>query len=204
MAFVESPSFPETIAWTATGGPRWSTDLFDTQGGYEGRNENWSHYRAKFDVGLVNKSLAETRALLSFFNAVARGRARSFRFKNLVNDDYYGGDEAIGTGDGADLTFQLVRRYTSAAETYDKPIYKPIAGTVTCKLAGVSTTAFTVDTTTGIVTFSVAPGVGVAITASFLFELPMRFDTDGFECTRVDPDLFSWPSIQLVEVRDIA
>jgi uncharacterized protein (TIGR02217 family) len=201
--FVETPSFPETIAWSAMGGPMWKTDIFDTQSGAEQRNENWAHYRAEFDVGLVNKSLVETRALLSFFNAIGRGRARGWRFKNVVNDDYYGTDEPLGTGDGADTTFQLLRRYTSGAETYDKLIFKPIVGTVTCKLAGVPTGAFTVNTTTGIVTFTSAPGVGVAVTASFQFDLPMRFNTDGFQCTRIDPDIFSWPSIPILETREI-
>lgn len=203
MSFIESPSFPETIAYGAQGGPEFSTDIFETIGGHEQRNQNRQHPRARFEVGLVHKTRLETQTLLAFFNAVAKGRANGFRFKNHANDDYIGADEPIGTGDGADTTFQLLKRYTSGAYTYDKPIYKPISGSVTIKLNGTLTTAFTVNTTTGIITFTSAPGVGVAITATFEFELPVRFDTDWFAASRVDPDIYSWPSIPLAETLDI-
>lgn len=204
MAFYEAPSFPTELAYGAQGGPEFSTDIFETIGGHEGRNQNRQHPRARFEIGLVNKTLTETQSLLAFFNAVAKGRANAFRFKNLANNDYQGATEPIGTGDASDTTFQLIKRYTSGVYTYDKPIYKPISGTVRCFLNGTETTAFTVDTTTGVVTFSAAPGSGVAITATFEYELPVRFNTDWFSCSRVDPDIYSWPSIELLETLDIA
>lgn len=199
MSFIDI-EFPREIAWGATGGPTWSTDVFSTFGGAEQRNQNRSHYLGQWDVGLVNKDATYTRTLIHFFNAVAKGRFNSFRFVNLVNNDSQGADEPIGTGDGADTTFQLIRRYSSGGQTYDKTIYLPTTGTTTCKLNGVATTAFTVNTTTGIVTFSVAPGIGVAITASFEHALHCRFDVDAFTCTRIDPDIFAWPSVPIQEL----
>jgi uncharacterized protein (TIGR02217 family) len=199
MTFIDI-ELPRELAWGATGGGEWSTDVFQTIGGSEGRNQNRSHYLGRWDVGLVNKDATYTRALINFFNAVAKGRANTWRFVNLPNNDYNGYNEPIGTGDGADTTFQLIRRYTSGGQNYDKTIYLPTSGTVTCALNGTPTTAFTVNTTTGVLTFSVAPSLGVAITASFEFALHCRFDTDHFSCTRIDPDIFSWPSIPILEV----
>ncbi len=199
MAFIDV-EFPREIAFGATGGPEWSTDIFSTFSGAEQRNQNRSHYLGRWDVGLVNKTETYTSTLIHFFNAVAKGRANSFRFVNLVNADNWAYDQPIGTGDGADTTFQLIKRYSSGGQTYDKTIYLPTSGTVTCKLNGTLTTAFTVNTTTGVVTFSVAPGLGVAITASYEWCAHARFDTDHFTCTRLDPDIFSWPSIGIVEL----
>ncbi|VAW18129.1 Gene Transfer Agent (GTA) ORFG12, partial [hydrothermal vent metagenome] len=60
---------------------------------------------------------------------------------------------------------------------------------------------FSVDTTTGLVTFAAAPASGAAITAGFEFDVASRFDTD-----KLDIDLSSFqagaiPSIPIVEVR---
>jgi uncharacterized protein (TIGR02217 family) len=202
MAFIETPRFPDSIAFGAVSGPEFSTDIVITVGGQESRNANWAATRGRYEVGLVNKDKTTTDALIAFFRAVAYGRANAFRFKD--HNDFEAYDQPIGTGDGADTTFQLVKVYTSGAQTYTRTITKPVTGTVTAKLAGTPTTAFTTDTTTGIITFSVAPGLGVAITASCEFDTPVRFDSDWLSLQRVDIDIYSWQSIVLLEVRDIA
>lgn len=199
MTFIDV-EFPREIAWSATGGGEWSTDIFSTQSGAETRNQNRAHARGRWDVGLVNKTETYTRTLLHFFHAVAKGKANSFRFVNLVNADEWAYDQPIGTGDASDTTFQLIKRYSSGGQTYDKTIYLPTAGTVTVKLNGTLTTAFTVNTSTGVITFSVAPGLGVAITASYEHALHCRLDVDHFVCTRIDPDVFQWPSIPIHEL----
>jgi len=63
--------------------------------------------------------------------------------------------------------------------------------------------AFTCDVTTGLVTFLPGhiPGPGAAVTAGFLFDVPVRFDTDYLE---VDLSAFAAgaiPKIPLVEIR---
>ncbi len=64
-------------------------------------------------------------------------------------------------------------------------------------------TAFTCDTATGVVTFLAGhvPAAGAVITAGFLFDVPVRFDTDFLE---VDLSAFAAgaiPKIPLVEIR---
>ncbi len=82
-----------------------------------------------------------------------------------------------------------------------RPIVKPVGGSVRVAVAGVETSAFACDTATGLVTFNTPPPAGAAITAGFLFDVPVRFDTD-----RLDVNLTSFaagdiPSIPLVEIR---
>jgi uncharacterized protein (TIGR02217 family) len=60
---------------------------------------------------------------------------------------------------------------------------------------------WSVDTTTGVVTFSAAPGTGVEITAGFQFDVPVRFDTDTLDVTLDIERLGSITSIPLIEIR---
>ena len=55
--------------------------------------------------------------------------------------------------------------------------------------------------TTGVVTFDTAPAEGVAITAGFEFDVPVRFDTDVLDVTLDLERLGSITSISLLELR---
>jgi uncharacterized protein (TIGR02217 family) len=57
------------------------------------------------------------------------------------------------------------------------------------------------DTATGVVNFDTAPGAGVAITAGFEFDVPVRFDTDTLDVTLDIERLGSITSIPLLEIR---
>ncbi len=57
-----------------------------------------------------------------------------------------------------------------------RTITKPVAGTVQVYLDGVEQpSGWSVDTTTGLVTFGVPPTLGVEVTAGFEFDVPVRF-----------------------------
>ena len=81
-------------------------------------------------------------------------------------------------------------------------IGKPVAGTVRVARAGVeAVSGWSVDATTGVVTFAAAPAVGVLVTAGFEFDVPVRFDTDRLDVTWDLDRLGSIASIPLIEVR---
>ena len=63
------------------------------------------------------------------------------------------------------------------------------------------TQGYTVDLTTGIVTFTVAPGAGVAVTSDYDFDVPVRFDTDMLSVRIDGPAQYMWDSIPIVETR---
>ena len=59
-------------------------------------------------------------------------------------------------GDGATTTFTLKKTYQSGAGSYTRDVTKPVTGSVRVAVAGVEKvegTDFTVDVTTGVVTF---------------------------------------------------
>lgn len=198
MAFIET-RFPTDISHGSSGGPEFSTDIVETHGGHEQRNSNWASARARFNVAHGVKTQAQLDALIAFFRA-RKGRADGFRFKDWT--DYAATAQAIGTGDGAQTQFQLVKTYASGGVTHTRTVTKPVSGTVAVYLNGVAqASGWSVSTATGIVTFSSAPANGVAVTASFEFDLPARFDTDRLSATLDGYGAHSWRDIPIVEVR---
>jgi uncharacterized protein (TIGR02217 family) len=111
-------------------------------------------------------------------------------------------DQIIGTGNGSTTTFALTKTYASGAQSWARAIIKPVAGTVTVSLNGVAqSSGWSVDTTTGIVTFAVPPVAGAVIRAGYEFDVPVRFDTDELPVTLDIERTGSIPSIPLIEVR---
>ena len=95
-----------------------------------------------------------------------------------------------------------MKRYASGAQTWTRAIAKPVTGTVRIAVAGVEQlSGWSVDTATGVVTFSTAPGAGAAITAGFEFDVPVRFDTDALDVTLDLERLGSITSIPLLEIK---
>lgn len=199
MVAFHEVQFPNKIAYGASGGAEFNTTISTTFSGFEQRNVNWQKARGRWDVstGLKNKTDMDT--LQAFFRA-RYGKAYGFRFKDW--SDYQGVGQTIGTGNGSNTTFQLTKSYASGSYAYVRDIKKPVAGTVKIYLNGaLQSSGFTVDTTTGIVTFSTAPGSGVIVSSDFEFDVPVRFDTDVLSVRADAPGVFVWDSIPIVETR---
>lgn len=199
MAFIET-RFPTDIAYGSAGGPEYSTDIVITQSGHEQRNSNWAEARARYNVAHGVKTQAQLDVLIAFFRA-RRGRSDGFRFKDYT--DYTATAQIIGTGNGVLTAFQLRKDYVNASVTQARTITKPVSGTVQIYFNGVlqSASLYTVNTTNGIITFTAAPATGVVITASFEFDVPVRFDTDRLSATLDAYGSHSWADIPLVEIR---
>lgn len=198
MAFVEI-QFPADISYGSSGGPEYTTDIVSSQGGYEQRNIHWEQARARFNVAHGVKTRTQLEALIGFFRA-RKGRAHGFRFKDWA--DYQAVAQLLGTADGVATEFALVKHYTSGAVVETRRISKPVAGTVQVYKNGVLQNAgVSVDTVHGLVVFAAAPTAGDVITASFEFDVPVRFDTDRLSARLEAYGVHSWQDIPLVEVR---
>ena len=198
MAFVEV-QFPNDISYGSSGGPEYATDIVASVSGYEQRNINWEQARARYNVAHGVKTKVQLDALIAFFRA-RKGRAHGFRFKDWT--DYQATNETLGTGNGTQTQFQLVKRYASGSVTELRTIVKPVAGTVQIYKSGVlQTSGLSVDTTTGVVTFTAAPTIGQVVTANFQFDVPVRFDTDKLSASLDAYGVHSWQDIALIEVR---
>ena len=207
MAFHEI-RFPDNISRGARGGPERRTQVIELASGDEERNASWANSRRRYDVAYGIRRSDDLAAVVAFFEA-RNGRLYGFRYKDWA--DYKSGlpsqaitptDQQIGTGTGSLKTFQLSKRYASGAQTWTRTIAKPMAGTVRVALGiAEQTSGWTLDATTGVVTFTTAPGNGVIVHAGFEFDVPVRFDTDMLDVTLDIERLGSITSIPLLEIR---
>jgi len=206
MAFHEI-RFPDNISRGARGGPERRTQIVELASGDEERNASWANSRRRYDAAYGVRRADDLATVVAFFEARS-GRLYGFRWKDwgdykscLPSQTPAATDQAIGTGDGTTTAFQLVKAYTSGSQTWMRMITKPVAGTVTVALGGaVQNTGWSVDTTTGLITFTTAPANGAAITAGFEFDVPVRFDTDQLDVTHDIERLGSITSIPLIQV----
>ena len=199
MTAFHEVQFPPAIAYGATGGPSFNTTVAANLAGFEQRNINWPSARSKWDISTGIKSQSDMQAVIAFFRA-RYGKAYGFRFKDWA--DYQGSGELIGTGDGTSTVFQLVRNYVSGSFSYQRKIKKPVNATVKIYLNSVlQSSGFTIDYTTGLVTFTTAPASGVLVNADFQFDVPVRFDTDDLAAQASSPGVWVWDSIAIVELR---
>jgi uncharacterized protein (TIGR02217 family) len=200
--------FPDNISRGARGGPERRTQVVELASGDEERNASWANSRRRYDVAYGIRRADDLAAVVAFFEA-RNGRLYGFRYKDWA--DYKSSlpsqaitptDQQIGTGTGSLKTFQLAKRYTSGAQTWVRIIAKPVTGTVRVALGTVEQmSGWTLDASTGVVTFTTAPGSGVIIRAGFEFDVPVRFDSDSLDVTLDVERLGSITSIPLLEIR---
>lgn len=100
--------------------------------------------------------------------------------------------------------YQLAKQYgTGTPLAIGRPtraIRKPVAGSVRVSVDGVeSLSGWTVDTTTGIVTFAVPPPGSAVVAAGFRFDVPCRF-SERFDITHVGARYRETGTINLVEI----
>jgi uncharacterized protein (TIGR02217 family) len=204
MAAFHEVRFPVEIGLRSKGGPERRTDIVTLGSGREERNARWA------DAGYGVRSLASLSAVIAFFEE-RRGRLYGFRFKDRtdfrssMNGAVSASDQLIGTGNGTQSMFQLVKVYGAAFAPYSRFITKPVMGSVQVMVAGVSKLPGThcdVDHATGIITFRSGhiPASGQIVTAGFEFDVPVRFDTDRLEVDLASFDAGEIPSIPLVEI----
>lgn len=208
MSFHEV-RFPVALSFGSSGGPERRTEVVTLASGAEHRSTAWAHGRRRYDAGLGLRSLDDIHETLAFFEA-RRGRLHGFRWRDWADhkscrpsEDPAPGDCKLGEGDGSSRSFPLAKTYFSGAECYRRPIAKPVGGSVRVAIGGVELAAesFTVDATTGLVTLGAVPAPGETVSAGFVFDVPVRFDTDRIEVNLAAFEAGAIPSIPIVEIR---
>jgi uncharacterized protein (TIGR02217 family) len=192
--FLDIP-FPDAVARGATGGPGFSTNVVTLGSGAERRNIQWADARGEWNISTGIRTRAEMQAVIAHFYVV-KGRGYSFRFKDW--NDYQAADVAML--EVSDTVWQLVKRYNVGGYEHVRAISKPVAGTVAVKVGGSPVVPSDIDTLTGLVTFASPPGS--APTASFDFDVPVRFDTDKLPVQANAWDQQIVPQINLIEVKE--
>lgn len=174
--------FPLQYSYGSVGGPSFKVEIVQTANKEERRNALWTDARHRYDLTLTARTQAQMDDIKDFHAAMG-GPEFSFLFWDYA--DFRLTDELIGVGDGAETVFQTIKTYSAGAASHIRPILKPRAGLVV-SVNGVEETGASVDTTTGLITFSSAPANGLDITVTGRFDVPVRFVEDELRWRVVD------------------
>lgn len=221
MPFLDIYMPDEVPGYPCVSAPRTKTSIQVSAGGGEHRNQEWEHPLFRFVLPEGIREWPVVQALSKMWRVTA-GPYRSFAWRDPL--DFASGDLAvpnpeedpvpgltdqeIGVADGFTDSFQLVKTYTYGGETYDRLIHLPVLDTVVIAIDGVvvDPTDYAVSRPGGVVTFNVPPPIpeddpGI-ITAGFLFDVEVRFESDeAFEGILQTWQAGGFADLTLVEVR---
>lgn len=205
MSFIDV-RLPKQHGYGSVGGPAFATEIVATMNRREKRNQVFRDARRRYDLSVTARTQSEAEALHEF-HAAMRGAFHSFRFWDAL--DYKLTDEMIGTGDGTEDQFQITKTYAQGSASHARTISKPVYGLVVKVNSVVQTITadYTVNLSTGVITFVTPPATGLAITVTGEFDVPVRFVEDELRWTVVDsvgdpPDKYLWrpEAMNLIEV----
>lgn len=209
MTAFHEVQFPTDISQGSSGGPVRLTDIVTLRSGFEQRNSIWANSQHQFDAALGLRDMSDIYLVKAFFEA-RQGRLYGFRWKDWSDFNSTdpsiapaSTDQLIGTGTGSLHTFQIQKKYSDTANSYTRIIKKPVSGTVLVSLNGtLQTTGYSVDYTTGIVTFVTAPTTGVLVKAGFEFDVPVRFNDDSLATIGVQNlNVAQITSLKIIEIK---
>ncbi|MCT2398532.1 DUF2460 domain-containing protein [Novosphingobium mangrovi (ex Huang et al. 2023)] len=206
---LDDVRLPEKWSKGSSGGPEFLTGLVPLAGGGEYRPRRWTNPLHRYDIA-HNVRKPEDIAELRSFHFARNGRHRGFLLKDWLDwtsaSDGQSApmvtDQSLGTGDGVETQFQLVKRYADAINPFDRPVAFPVVDTLLIAADGTPmASGWSVERGTGLVTFTAAPAIGAVLTAGFAFDVPIRFDDDWLSISWDTINSRSAGSVPLQEVR---
>lgn len=174
------------LTWDITKNPLWSTRRLEARSGLEYRAANWSFPRWKFTIAYSTLRTAsdftEYQQLVGFINS-GFGQFSPFWYNDTSSPDNSVTDQPIGSGNGTQTIFPLVRSLGGFAE----PItYAPTISNVS--INGVSQIMGTDwnpyqsgNYGNDSIQFTTAPASAAVITASFTYYFTCCFTQDETE-----------------------
>lgn len=225
--FAGVPIFPTLLGlgWSVKRTDIWSTNLQENISGKQVGIGYWSSPKYQWELtyeffrqGTINQiSYTEQQQLMAFFNQLS-GRLKTFLF--LDPDDFQVTQQLIDVGDGVKTTFTIVR--SLPGQGAGEPILAPdfdvvpasppgvtVNPTAAVYLNGVITTTANYSkygnaagSAPGILTFNPAPASNVAITASFWYYWPCRFDDDKMTFEKFVSTLYKNGKVSFTSVKN--
>lgn len=199
MAFIDQ-RLPTQVEINAVRRDAEDIEIVTTDGGFEVRNARRAQSLREFDIAFPTGDGASTviAAVVALYK-VARGPLNAFRFRDFL--DYELTLEPIGVGDGANHDFQIKQSWTVAGDTESRAITRPVTP-MSVYLDGVlQSSGYTVNYSTGVVHFTIAPAVAKVVAVTGTFDLPVRFDQP-LPMTAIDGRLRHIDTITLKELRE--
>ena len=200
------PALPG-LAWSVTKSPTFQTRIQRAVSGRELRALDYPYplwqFTLVFDFLRDNPAAGfdELRTLMGFF-MLCQGAFGTFLFQDPSDDRVSG--QQIGTGDTLRTVFQLQRTMgkTLPGGGFLEPIVAPKVVTAVYFNGVVQNPAgYSVDPMTGLVTFNVAPGSGLIITADYSYYFRCRFVDDSYAFENFMFRLWQLKKLTFISVR---
>jgi uncharacterized protein (TIGR02217 family) len=195
--FPALPGLEYPVVRTPMGG---KTLIQTSVSGKENRAALWTAPRWRWTLSfnflrdLIDAN--DFRALVGFYLA-RQGSYDSFLFNDV--DDNQAAAQPIGAGDGATTQFQLVRTLGGFTE----PVLAPNSvATVYLNGTPAAGSTWSANPGGGVLTFTTAPGAGVAITADFTFYWPVRFMADEYDFAKFMNLLWEQKKLDLISLKN--
>lgn len=202
--------FPLNVDYGTTGGPAFDVDLTTIAIGHREAVLRSPDAPRTFNAAYGVRSLADVRTVLAFFLA-RQGATHTFRYRDWMDyssaADHVGVpssiDQVLGAGDDTTTQFQLRKTYSSGGFSHEREVTKPQLGSVVVSLDSVDqSSGWSVNTVTGLVTFSTAPTAGVIVRAGFEFDCEVRFASDAGQALIASIEHFDDGGVRDVELSE--
>lgn len=194
MRFVDQALDNCISGYPCISSPRWSTDLALMDSGAEQANQRWAHPLHRFRLPEAIRDMADFNVVRDHW-LVMRGPLHIWPWRDpldfasvpltapLLTPAISSSDEPLGTGDGLTRRFPIYRTYAVGAQTYRRRIELPVTASVVVAgldpmMAPVVLPDFTVSRPGGEVIFDTPVDADVTLTCGFLFDVPVRFESD--------------------------
>ena len=171
-----------------------------TTTGIEHRSNKWQMPKLRFNIATGIKNHRQMQQILAFFRC-CRGRQIGFRYKDW--SDFKASHHPLKILH--EHSAQLVKTYKIDNDILEtRIITKPVNGTIRIYIDNnqLMPEEYSVDYTTGIITFARAINEVTKLTADFEFDTAVRFDTDYLPIIVESYDFYSLPEIPVVEIRE--
>ena len=183
--FIESPRFPDAMAYYAQGGAEFNTTIIQLNSGFEQRNTNWTQSRAMYTIQAGMRTQEQpidswnlnVSNSISFFRAM-KGRSYGFRFKDFQDYLVTQNNGILEQGFGLSIpVYQLYKNYFTGSLVDTKKIVKPVQNKNTIYRNGTTVIFGTnpgncsIDTTKGLITF--VPDISASISSISISSNPV-------------------------------
>lgn len=175
--------------------PAHSTRIKTLVSGNEKRNAQWDQAKRRYTSAYAAFNRADRAELLNAAEATD-GMVYAFRFKDW--NDFQAVAQTLGVAPAGSTPIQLIKTYTFGPRTKTRTITKPVTTTVQVFENGVAKPGTTAGLT-GLFTPTDAWTPAAVITATFEFDVPVRFATDEIEFDLPHKDICQ-VKCELVEV----
>ena len=200
------PALPG-LAWSVTKSPTFQTRIQRAVSGRELRALDYPYplwqFTLVFDFLRDNPAAGhdELRTLMGFF-MLCQGALSTFLFQDPSDDRVSG--QQIGIGDTLRTVFQLQRTMgkTLPGGGFVEPMVAPnVVNAVYLNGIVQDPAGYSVDAMTGLVTFNIAPGNGLIITADYSYYFRCRFIDDSYAFENFMFQLWQLKKLTFISVR---